>query len=411
MSAGTTAWVEEFVRNEIQVGPVEGWVDRIVASISEGVEQIPADVVLAEAVVRAARSQWVAFLGQLGQPEQAFVLVPAAGEFAALLAQRRHPMTVVLGVYTHARREIWAHLTAIVAALPAGSCDEREVLVYLWSRASAWIDHSIEYSLSIHQAETARISQGDAARRLEAVEEILAERLVDPRQASAALGGYPLSGVQTAFVVHTAEDDAIVGLRDAASHVVRAVEGAAGLIVQPGGRELWCWVSTRHAPDLSVLRAQRQWLAQRQVTVAVGASASGMAGFGQSHRDALAARRLAHHSRSAEALTLFTDVELLTLVNSAEAADRFVRRTLGGLAGPGENEARLRETVAALLELGSVDAAATALCVHKNTVRYRCEKAEALLGHRIAGAGVEVALALRWYARFPVTSPEGVIVH
>lgn len=411
MSAGTSLWVEEFVRQEIQVGPVEGWVERIVASISEGVAQVPADVVLADAVVRAARAQWVAFLGQLSQPEQAFVLVPAAGEFAALLAQRRHPMTVVLGVYTHARREIWAHLTAIVGALAPGTCDEREVLVYLWSRASAWIDHSIEHSLSIHQAETARISQGDAARRLEAVEAILAGQLVDPRRASAALGGYPLSGVHTAFVVHTAEDDAIVGLRDAASHLVRAVEGAAGLVVQPGGRELWCWVNTRQPPELGVLREQKEWLAQRQVTVAVGSSDVGIAGFGQSHRDALAARRLAHRSRAVEALTLFADVELLTLVNSAEAAQRFVRRTLGELGAAGETEARLRETVAALLELGSVEAAATALCVHKNTVRYRCEKAEGLLGYRLAGAGVEVALALRWYARFGTSSLEGVIDH
>ena len=106
---------------------------------------------------------------------------------------------------------------------------------------------------------------------------------------------------------------------------------------------------------------------------------------------------------------MFTEVELLTLVHGSEGMPDFVARTLGPLMEPGEAAERLRETLHALLVHHSVEAAAKALSVHKNTVRYRVDRAEELLGRPVSESSTELALALRWIARFPVlpASPAG----
>ncbi len=400
LDAGTQAWVEEFVRAEIQTPTIESWLGRISERIRSGVPEVDGDAVLRRTVERAARSQWIAFLGQLSQPAQEFVLVPEAAEVATTLAQRGHQMPVVLGIYTHARREIWQHMTSVVGLLPEGEYDEKSVLVHLWSRASAWIDSSVEASLEIFQTETDRIRHGDEARRLEAAKAILGGHVTDPKRASASLGGHPVSGLNTAILLHTNEDDMITDLRGAATRLVKVIGPSTSLVIHPGGRDLWCWVNTRRLPGLENLRSCAAWLAERQITAVVGAPAPGVSGFRQSHRDATAAQQVAMRSDISEPLTLFTDVELLTLVASVDGAERFVHRTLGALAGPGEAVERLRETLHALLSLGGVDAAAKELSVHKNTVRYRMERAEELLGRPVQGAAAEIELALRWHARF-----------
>ena len=78
----------------------------------------------------------------------------------------------------------------------------------------------------------------------------------------------------------------------------------------------------------------------------------------------------------------------------------FVHRILGRLTSTDEQAARLRSTVHALLSTGSVEAAAQRLCVHKNTVRYRIERAEELMGRRVADSSTEIEVALRCHLTF-----------
>jgi DNA-binding PucR family transcriptional regulator len=140
------------------------------------------------------------------------------------------------------------------------------------------------------------------------------------------------------------------------------------------------------------------WLADRGITVAVGSPLEGVDGFRLSHLEAQRAQQIAFLSKHHSPLTLFPEVELLSLMSSSpEGTQRFVLRTLGGLADDAEGPTRLRRTLHALLSSGSVDEASRRLSVHKNTVRYRVSQAEALLGSPGSWVASEVELAIRYY--------------
>ncbi|WP_169589808.1 helix-turn-helix domain-containing protein [Antrihabitans stalactiti] len=76
-----------------------------------------------------------------------------------------------------------------------------------------------------------------------------------------------------------------------------------------------------------------------------------------------------------------------------------VARELAGIDGLDANSQRLRETLHAYIRnLNSPDAAARSLGVHKNTVRYRIQRIEELLGHDIASRRVQLEVALECVA-------------
>jgi DNA-binding PucR family transcriptional regulator len=78
---------------------------------------------------------------------------------------------------------------------------------------------------------------------------------------------------------------------------------------------------------------------------------------------------------------------------------------LRALAGRDTNAARLRETLHAYLKSHrSPEAAAKLLGVHKNTVRYRIQRIEELLGHPIEERSLPLALALTCVATYGVNA-------
>ncbi|RHW23332.1 hypothetical protein D0Z08_30405 [Nocardioides immobilis] len=394
------AWLATFVARESQAAVVDGWVERIAAPTLAENPEIASDPALSRTVGAAVRAHWLAFLTSLSEPEQEHHLVRPAAELAGELARRRYPSTLLFRIYRVAQQAVWEYATTVTESVQEYDVDPAEVLVFFWNRASAWLDASVESSVEIFQAEQDKVRQGAVAQRLDAVREILAGKGSDPRELSARLGGHPLSGFNTALLFHTDDIDNIPDLATAASELARPF-GVRPLVANPGGRDLWCWLATRSAPDLSGLRDSADWLVEHGVTVAVGAPAEGVAGFRLSHHEAQEAQRVAFAMARPSAVTLFADVELLAVMTaSAEAATRFVHRTLGPLADPSETPTRLRQTLRALLASGSVEDAANHLSVHKNTVRYRVNQAEELLGRKAYDAPTEIELALRYYEMF-----------
>ncbi len=133
--------------------------------------------------------------------------------------------------------------------------------------------------------------------------------------------------------------DALAPLNEAASVLAAAAAAARPLTIPSGRRAVWAWLATRGQPDLAELR---EAASASGVRVAIGTPSAGIDGFRQSHR---------------------------------EAVD---------------------ETVAAYLDHGgSVEATASTLIVHKNTIRYRLAQAEELIGHPLSDRRIELALALR----------------
>src|SRR5204862_6181189 len=109
--------------------------------------------------------------------------------------------------------------------------------------------------------------------------------------------------------------------------------------------------------------------------------------------EAAEAARVASSARaSRRGVITYGDVELVSLLASDfERARRFVATELGPLAAVDEAMGRLRATVLSFLDAkGSNVRAARVLHVHQNTVIYRINRAEELLGHPVTGRPAEL---------------------
>lgn len=400
-SAGLQNWLEAFVAAESQSPVVDRWADRVAERVLSESPEIAEDTILSQTARQAVRAHWMSFLTNLTEPQREVRLVQPGVDLSTELARRGHESTLLFRVYRVAQQAVWEYATSVAGSVPSGDFDDTEVLVFFWSRASAWLDSSIEASVEIFQAERDRVQQGAAAQRLDTVRAVLAGHTPDARELSAFLGGHPISRFNTALVLHTDDNDAVADLDAAAARLARGLGVRQPLIVNPGGRVLWCWLGTRSAPDLTALHHCDNWLHERKIVVSAGTPCEGVEGFRLSHREAQDAQRIAFRASFTPPLTLFAQVELLTLMSgSPDAALRFTMRTLNGLADQTDAAARLRQTLHALLSAGSVEAAAQLLSVHKNTIRYRVNQAEALLGYPASKAPTEVELALRYYDMF-----------
>src|SRR5690606_35648168 len=138
-------------------------------------------------------------------------------------------------------------------------------------------------------------------------------------------------------------------------------------------------------------------LVEAPVRVALGVPGDQVAGFRRSHEEAMAARHVAERGPAdGPRLTSYREVEIAYLAGVDETAMRaLIARELRALARRDAGSARLRETLRAYLTCQhSPEAAAKLLGVHKNTVRYRIQRIEELLGHRIDERALPLQTAL-----------------
>lgn len=133
------------------------------------------------------------------------------------------------------------------------------------------------------------------------------------------------------------------------------------------------------------------------VNVAVGEAAYGIDGFRMSHRQALAARRVALLAdRPASGVVAWGDVAVLGLLSADLDLGRdFVRRELGDLGVDGDVAIRLRETLTVFLDEGEhVGRTAARLAVHANTVANRLRRCEQAVGRPLHERRAELRAAL-----------------
>lgn len=160
--------------------------------------------------------------------------------------------------------------------------------------------------------------------------------------------------------------------------------GAAGgpLVLRHAPRVLHAWVPRPEVGGTTEARV-REVLRPTAVRAAFGAVGRDVAGFRESHDQALRARRVARLLRRAATLTTFEQVATLDLLTQdAPAAVRLARTTLGPLAADDDRARRLLVTLRAYFEEeGSYARAARRLGIHENTIADRVRRALELTGH------------------------------
>ncbi|GAA4817892.1 PucR family transcriptional regulator [Nocardioides caeni] len=400
-------WVLSYVAEEARPERVDAWVDRVVRRLEASFPELAAPSSraddLTEEIRGAVREHWLAFLGEFAQSEQHFHLVDAAVRLAEDMAERQIPLETLTRIYRVAQQEVWEYVAEVIAGLGgeiAPGIDRADLLIHFWGRAASWLDDSVGATTETYQAARAKALAGAAAQRFEAAQAVLAGELTDPREASASLGGYPITVHHTALVLSATDAERAGSLEAVGNELARRIGASKPLIVKPGGRQLWLWLGTRDAPDLATLPALSSEISHDSVTVGVGSSTAGIAGFVASHREAQGALQVASPDGD-RWLAVYTDVELPVLLGCSPEVDLFVDRTIGPLLGDDEGTQRLRETLEAFLARGgSAEEAAKELVVHRNTVRYRLGQAEELLGRPISRTSPTIWLALQHHTLF-----------
>lgn len=130
----------------------------------------------------------------------------------------------------------------------------------------------------------------------------------------------------------------------------------------------------------------------------MGTAIPGVTGFVRSHREAVAAQRVAVTGAKSVALIKYSEVEIVCLTTGdggIDAMRTLIARELGPLARRNTSSARLRESLRVFLSSGcNAGRAGTVLGVHPNTVRNHVRQAEEVLGHLVEDRRIHIELAL-----------------
>ncbi|MGM7648439.1 PucR family transcriptional regulator [Nocardia sp. JW2] len=288
--------------------------------------------------------------------------------------------------------ELWAD--AVVAHAP-----ERSDAVELVKVGISYLLGAVEIitsALAVEYVEEAeRLARERSLERVEAVRRVLNDQSIEIDSASALLG-YRLDGRHVAVVLRegTERSDTGAALDVARRKLLRAFGLGTCLTVRVDMRTVWVWLA---APACS--RTPIATLTS-SVSAAVGRPAFGLEGFRRSHREAIDAMRVAELADPVSAtVTYFGDVDIAALCSMDTARCReFIHSELGALAATGKAAALQRATLAAFFAANSnYRATGVDLGIHHNTVRYRLEQVERLLGRDLGERRLALELALHLY--------------
>ncbi|MFB8276786.1 PucR family transcriptional regulator [Nocardia colli] len=412
-------WLAEYVYETMRTEQLEQIVDRLDSAIIARVPEL-ADRDMRRDLAASTRAHARVMLSGITSDTFEYALPEEAHTFARTIARRGFELRMLLRTYHVGMEAVLDYMTDTIDQRPAPQEIERAVMLRLFERATKWVSLSVELLTDTYMEERERVLRAALNRRTETVRALLAGDELDLDQASARLG-YRLGQRHIAFVLWTDEresgsgDDEIAGLLERVATRVAAELGTARVLtVASGSSGMWAWAGLDDLPSADAARIEQEpgalervaaGLVESPVRIAFGVPAGQVAGFRQSHREAVAARQVAERGPAATARVIgYREVEIAYLAGADDAAMRgLIGRELRTLSGSDPNAARLRATLHAYLKSHrSPEATAKLLGVHKNTVRYRIQRIEELLGHPIEQRSLPLEVALACVAAYGV---------
>lgn len=394
-----TDWIAGYSDRTQEPAELARLVTLVDNQVMADVPEYAADEELRRDLHASTRAHWRGFLSVLNRDRFEAHTPPEAHDLARTIARRGIHLAVLLKTYRVGQRAVWTYITRTLDEDVPDAELRAAVLVRFWERLSRWLDANVESLVGTYTEEREQWQRGALARRAYTVHATLRGDQLDPDTASQVLG-LPLRQHLTGIVLWAddtvADADVVRALEGAATSLAETLGGPRPLSIASGARGLWSWAATPRppAPDaLTGVTALRPG-----VRAAVGVSAPGIRGFRRSHREALAAQSVAITTGNSQVVTHYADVELACLaagVGGRAAMSALIERELGPLAATDDAISRLRETLHQYLA-HATDARRTgkALNVHRNTVRYRVQQAEQLLGRPVDERRAQLELAL-----------------
>jgi DNA-binding PucR family transcriptional regulator len=243
-----------------------------------------------------------------------------------------------------------------------------------------------------YQAEHKRYSESPIAYRDETLRLVLES---DPEDIAIASGRlrYELIGRYHVAIILTRREPRHVddSLHLTARKILQSYHVDQILLVPDGRSALWGWGNSR-----SPIPERVELEKNPGISAVVGPPSKGLAGFRQTHKQALAAQRIVEFLQEDSDVThYFSDLHLLTLLGpDHQKIDNFVRCELRDLADAGAAMTELRATLGIYLDNHSPQATANRMHIARNTVAYRLRRIEELLHHPISERQTEMRVAL-----------------
>lgn len=316
---------------------------------------------------------------------------------------QRVPLAYLIRSYRLAQDTVWEWLFERITASAPDAGQQAAALQLATSWLFAYIDSALARTEQIYEGEREAWLRSAAAARTSAIDDVVSERERDAQRAAKKLR-YDLNRnhIGVAIWLESAPEDGDTQqiLADVCARLANAVSAETTLTQPVGPLSTSGWLSRRDPFDPAALEAAavlRTVNLPPGVRLAFGEPAWGMKGFRSSHIEATHARRVAALSRGhADPLTRYGEVAVAALASvDHEQAASFVTRVLGPLAADDEATYRVAMTLAVYLQENRSPArAAQRLTVHPNTVSYRVNQAESILGRSVDTDAFEVSVAL-----------------
>lgn len=379
---------------------------RLHARLTEEIEPLRGDPALTELLGASIASNLEALVQVIryGLPLPAPSIPTAAGEYARRLAQRGTAPSALLRAYRLGQETALLWATDRIAEVE----QDREVALLATRRfvqvAFQYVDWVSSQVVAEYESERVRWLANSNSVRAATLADLLAGKVTDITSAENALG-YRLRQHHLAVVLWLDREgtpDDLRGLEHLLGRIGREVgANGTGLFIPQDRSTGWGWLPFGRKPGAphEVADLLVQELGESGARIALGAPAPGIEGFRSTNLEARAAQELAlvatDHSRPVTSW-MNPDVRAASLMmRDLPVTRRMVATALGGLAARDESTAALRQTLRTFLaERNSYSAAARRLNVHKNTVRYRLERAAETRGRSLDEDRLELELAL-----------------
>ncbi|WP_430332979.1 PucR family transcriptional regulator [Rhodococcus sp. ACT016] len=392
-------WLRTYLTTTLTREQLDAFLDGLEESFTTDVPELASDPELQRDLRVAIRSQLSAFLDAAAPAAGGTTVAPVSKEAHALartVAQRGLELRVLSQLYHAGHRAMLGFATEF---LDKGDLDPRfklQVLATMWSQTSELLNAMLDELAATYSQERERLLQGAFSSRITTVREIL-DGGGDVGGASARLD-YSLRRAHTAIVAWVDETAPLTGSLE--SSVARLAGHRRHLSVPSGAHGVWAWIAHDDIDDDSL--PMDPSAIPSGVRIAVGEPAKGIDGFRRSHREAQAAQRIAETGKRRNTVTRYADVEVASMLSADPARmQTLMERELPGLLGEDAAAERLRDTLREVLAChGNHESAARRLGVHKNTVRYRMQRVEEILGHDVLSRRLKIELALECFDVF-----------
>lgn len=359
-------------------------------------EHLPLDPQLFDACVASAESGIGDILVRMieGTDPAGYEAGAAALAYAHDLARFGLPLEVIFQIGHVGQSQIRKDWIERFSALQG---DQRAVgaMGYCESFTFVWMESLYRQWRESFLAEREAWEESVAAVQLETARAILRGETADERLAGRRLR-YELAGPQRAFLLWSDQPAAGDELLARARRVAETASGSRLLLIPWAGAMVAGWVNSADPVAADRVRALLRSANGPPYRSAFGSAYVGLDGFRRSHEEAIETRRVARLPGRAGSVHEYRSVALTALTTSdVDWARRFVADELGVLAARDDATVRIATTLKAYFEeLGNAGRVSRRLGIHKNTVLYRIQRAEQLLGRRLEERHLELQIAL-----------------